>query len=117
MRRATLAERHPDFYNRADVQRIKSLITIEESHDIPADPEPNLGFSRSVTIRTNSGKTVSSEPLTFYPGHWTRRMTPNQIEEKFEYMAGEAVRQLGLSRLFKKLQNMELIVSACELFK
>jgi 2-methylcitrate dehydratase PrpD len=116
-RRATMAELEPAFYEREDVQRIRRLIRFELDESIPKDPEPNLGFARSVEITKTDGSKVRAGDATYYPGHWTRRFSRDQHKAKFDFLAGDAAKALGLGGLFDRLQTLETLGSVNELYQ
>lgn len=106
----------PTYYKRPEVQDLLTRITIEISEDAPSDGDITyLGGSGKVKMVLTDGRALETPYAAFNRGHWSDRVTPDEMWRKFEGCTARFVPKDRARNLFDKLQNLEQVGSVAEL--
>lgn len=108
-RRATFAELGQQFYDQPPVQEMMKRVVMVADSKIPADTTPNLGFSGGVRLHLTDGRVLESPSVDYARGHWTRRMSENELWKKFSACSADALDGSKAERLFQDLMRLERI--------
>lgn len=106
----TFAELAEPFWSRPDVQALMRRIAPKTDKSIPADTQPNLGYSGGIRIHLKSGEMLEAPSVPYARGHWTRRMSEDELWGKFAACGAKAsLRQDGARKLFDQLLHLERV--------
>ncbi|MCC6197907.1 MAG: MmgE/PrpD family protein [Burkholderiales bacterium] len=110
-RKVTFAHLADAFVQRPDVQRVMQRVEIVPSADIAADTTPNLGFSGGIRLHLSDRRVLESPSVPFARGHWTRRLSADELWRKFEGGAGAYLQPAAARALFDDLQQLDKLDS------
>ncbi len=82
-RGATFAALGESFYSRSDVQALMQRVETVADSTIPADTQPNLGYSGGVRLHLVDGRMLEAPSVDYARGHWTRPMSEDELWGKF----------------------------------
>jgi 2-methylcitrate dehydratase PrpD len=114
-RRATSVELGSGFYSQPRVQELMKRVVMVADSKIPADTAPNLGFSGGVRLHLADGRALESPSVDYARGHWTRRMSENELWKKFSACSAEALDAKKAERLFHDLMQLERVENVAHL--
>lgn len=114
-RRGTFEELKESFYGRPDVQALMRVITPKPDKAIPADTQPNLGYSGGIRIFLKDGTVLESPSVPYARGHWTRRMSEDELWGKFAACSAAQLDGAKARRLFEQLLHLQGIKNVNEL--
>lgn len=114
-RRAGFAELEEPFWSRDDVQAMMKRVELVVDPSIPADTQPNLGLSGGTRLHLKDGRVLESPPVSFARGHWTRRMSEEELAGKFVTCAAGHLDGARAERLFGQLYRLETVGDVREL--
>jgi 2-methylcitrate dehydratase PrpD len=103
------------FYERADVQAMMKKVAIATDKSVPTDRQPNMGFSGGVRLHLKSGKVLESPSVPYALGHWTRRLTEDQLWGKFAACARGQLDEAKARRLFDNLIQLHNVANVAAL--
>lgn len=103
------------FYSRPDVQALMKLVVMEPNKDIPADTQPNLGFSGGIRLHLRNGTVLESPSVSYARGHWTRRMSEEELWSKFATCSGAHLDAARARRLFDQLIHLDRVGRVADL--
>jgi 2-methylcitrate dehydratase PrpD len=114
-RRATSVELGSGFYDQPRVQDLMKRVTMVADSKIPADTQPNMGFSGGVRLHLADGRVLESPSVDYARGHWTRRMSDNELWKKFSACSAGALDTQKAERLFQGLMKLDQIENVARL--
>ncbi|WP_448956319.1 MmgE/PrpD family protein [Labrys neptuniae] len=114
-RQGTFAELGEAFYSRPDVQALMKVIAPKAEADIPADTQPNLGYSGGIRIHLKDGGVLESPSVPYARGHWTRRMSEEELWGKFAACSQKQLDAAKARRLFDQLIRLQDVGSIADL--
>jgi len=114
-RRATFAELGEPFWSRSDVKDMMKRVETVVDSTIPADTQPNLGFSGGVRIHLGDGTRLESPSVDYARGHWTRRMSEEELWKKFAACSATQIDETRARRLFDGLIRLQQVKNVAEL--
>ncbi len=114
-RQATFVELGEAFYSRADVQDFMKRVEMVKDSSIAADTQPNLGLSGGVRIHLRDGRVLESPSVEYARGHWTRRMSEDELWKKFAACSAGQLSEAKAKKLFDGLIRLEKVGKVAEL--
>ncbi|WP_048644858.1 MmgE/PrpD family protein [Nitratireductor soli] len=114
-RRGTFAELSETFHSRPDVQALMKVIAPAVDKTIPADTQPNLGYSGGIRIHLKDGTVLESPSVSYARGHWTRRMSEEELWTKFAACTHGRLDEAKARRLFDQLLHLQNVGSIADL--
>jgi 2-methylcitrate dehydratase PrpD len=103
------------FYDRPDVQALMRRIEPRPEDAIPADTQPNLGYSGGIRIRLRNGTVLEAPSVAYARGHWTRPMSEEELWGKFEACSAAHVEPARARRLFEQLLHLPQLARVADL--
>lgn len=114
-RQGTFHELSEAFYSRPDVQAMMKVIKPATDKSIPADTQPNLGYSGGVRIYLKNGTMLESPSVPYARGHWTRRMSEEELWNKFAACSKNQLDDAKARRLFDQLIRLQTVARISDL--
>lgn len=115
-RRVTFSALGEAFYGRPEVQALMKRVETVPDSAIPADTQPNLGFSGGVRIHLVDGRTLEAPSVDYARGHWTHPMSEEELWRKFAACAEAGHRSgAGTERLFRSLIRLDDVADVATL--
>jgi 2-methylcitrate dehydratase PrpD len=89
---------------------MKKVETVADSR-IPADTQPNLGFSGGVRLHLADGRVLESPSVDYARGHWTRPMSEAELWQKFWSCSAKQLAQPQAEKLFANLIRLDEVAN------
>lgn len=110
-RRVTFDALEEAFYGRPEVQSLLQKVETVADSRIPADTQPNLGFSGGVRLHLADGRVLESPSVDYARGHWTRPMSEAELWQKFCSCSGKQLAQPQAEKLFASLIKLDEVAN------
>lgn len=114
-RKGTFEELGEAFYSRPDVQALMKVVSAKVDAGIAADTQPNLGYSGGIRIHLKNGTLLESPSVSYARGHWTRRMSDEELWIKFAACSRAHLNDQKARQLFDQLRHLEKLAKVSEL--
>ncbi|WP_274628201.1 MmgE/PrpD family protein [Arvimicrobium flavum] len=114
-RQGTFEELSEAFYSRPEVRALMKVIRPATDKTIPADTQPNLGYSGGIRIHLKNGTMLESPSVPYARGHWTRRMSEDELWTKFAACSRAQLDEPKARRLFDRLLHLQDVRKVAEL--
>jgi len=106
MRRVGLAELTDDFVLRPEVQAMLAQVEVTVSDDQAGEDLPNAPFDL-VWVTLKDGTAHRHEPVAHAKGSWQRRLSRDEVLDKFVETAGRRLTRAQSQQLFDRLWQLD----------
>jgi 2-methylcitrate dehydratase PrpD len=103
------------FYDRPDVQALMRRVEPRPDDAIPADTQPNLGYSGGIRIHLRNGTVLEAPSVAYARGHWTRPMSEEELWGKFAACSSGRLESARARRLFDQLLHLPRLERVADL--
>jgi 2-methylcitrate dehydratase PrpD len=112
--RVGLRELTDEFVTRADVQELMTRVKVTTTPELAKDWDQPFAPVDDVTFVLKDGRELKADPVTRPKGSWQRRLTQDELREKFVDCAQDTLGD-GAGTLFDQLSNLKALGSVREL--